>query len=600
MRGGRRRLRLTFRRKLVMSYLALIVLSTALIGIFSYLNATRIVEDQISVTYKQALQQAAINIVYRLREVENVSELILMNTKLQAILKREQKGYGPQQTEQMLNDFSELMDIITNLENNRNIHRIRLFVSGDSLYSRERNNIFNLRELVESLRRQQELAERDLLWKSTYEQEYMPMNRIQVLSLFRTVYDFHSLKSMLGIVAIDVKEDILREVIESVNFSENGAIYVYNGNQRITSLASESFASYPEAEIMRQLLTVERGDKMPVLNVDGKDYFTIFQPIDYNGWEIAALVPVSEIRGMSYVIGQYTGYIGLLVIAMAILPVILLSNRLTRGIRSLVHHMQEVKQGHYGTLVPVTGNDEISGLQAQYNSMILRIRELVDTVYRMEIRKQAAELTALESQIKPHFLYNTLDTLKWMGMKMKAERIVLLVDALSKFFRLGLNRGREVTTLVGELNHVQAFMNIQDIRYAGKLSYYCEADGDALSVPIMKLILQPIVENAVMHGIQQKEDHAGTVIVRVRVEGRQLVFDVIDDGVGMSPDQASSLLQEGKGRGYGAKNVHQRIRLYYGEDYGAECYSRPGVGTVVRIRLPMDIGDRHEKDKLMM
>src|SRR5690606_18045623 len=116
----------------------------------------------------------------------------------------------------------------------------------------------------------------------------------------------------------------------------------------------------------------------------------------------------------------------------------------------------------------------------------------------------------------------------------------------------------------------------------------------------MKLILQPIVENAVLHGIQQKEDHTGTVIVRVRVEDRQLVFDIVDDGVGMSAGQAAALLDEGKGRGYGAKNVHQRIRLYYGEDYGAECYSRPGIGTVVRIRVPADIGDQHDREKWMM
>ncbi|MBD2845635.1 sensor histidine kinase [Paenibacillus sp. IB182496] len=593
-------MRLTFRRKLVLSYLALVVLSTALIGIFSYLNATRIVEEQISVTYKQALHQANINIVYRLREVENVSELILMDTRLQEVLKREQQGYSLQQREQMLDDYYALMDVITNLESNRNIFRIRLFVSGDALYAREHNNIFNMRELDEVLRQQQLQQQREMLWKSTYEQEYLPMHRLQVLSLFRSIYDFKSLTSRLGIVAIDVREDTLREVIESVNFSRNGAIYVYNGKQRITSLASSSLASYPEDEMMRQLLTVDRAARMPILNVGGEDYFTIFQPIDYNGWEIAALVPVDEIRGMSDVIGQYTGLIGLLVVAIAILPVILLSNRLTRGLRSLVHHMQEVKQGHYGTLVPVTGNDEISGLQAQYNSMLLRIRELVDTVYRMEIRKQAAELIALESQIKPHFLYNTLDTLKWMGMKIKAERIVLLVDALSKFFRLGLNRGRELTTLVGELNHVQAFMNIQDIRYAGKLNYYCEVDSDVLSVPIMKLILQPIVENAVLHGIQQKEDHAGTVIVRVGIADKQLIFDVIDDGVGMSAEQARVLLQEGRGRGYGAKNVHQRIRLYYGEPYGAECYSRQGIGTLIRIRLPLDVAARHEMDRIKL
>ncbi|MFD0960181.1 cache domain-containing sensor histidine kinase [Paenibacillus chungangensis] len=578
---------MTLRWKLMFSFMALIILATVLIGGFSYWHATRIVEEQVGVTYKQALQQAAINLTYRLKEVENVSELILMHPQLQTILKREKSGYGEQPTVQMLNDFQDLIDIVSNLENNRNIFRIRLFVSGDSLYSRENNNIFRLQDMDSEWR--QRLVEKDgeILWKNTHKQEYLPQNRYDVVSLYRAVNDFRNLKSVLAIVAIDMKEEVLNDVIRNVNFSDNGAIYVYNEHQRITSFASEAIAGYSESEVLREIFGTARMEEMPIVKLDGKEYFTIFQPIEYNGWEIAALVPVQEIRAKSYVIGEFTGYIGILVIVLASFPAILLSARLTRGLRTLVLHMQEVRQGNYGAMIRITGNDEISGLQSQFNSMILRIRELVDEVYQMGVRKQAAELTALESQIKPHFLYNTLDTLKWMGMKMKADRIVILVDSLSKFFRLGLNRGQELTTVVNELNHVQAFMNIQDIRYKEKLQYYYEVDSKLLSCRMTKLILQPIVENAVLHGIQQKEDHSGTVTVRVYNDHKYLVFDVVDDGVGMSRQQLDVLLRDSRGGGYGVKNVHQRIQLYYGEEYGVECYSRPGIGTSVRLRLPM-------------
>lgn len=287
-------------------------------------------------------------------------------------------------------------------------------------------------------------------------------------------------------------------------------------------------------------------------------------------------------------IGEYTVYIITLLLVLAAATSVFLSHRLTRELRKLTLHMQEVKQGHYGELIAVKGNDEISRLQAQYNSMIQRIKDLVATVYQMGLSKQSAELKALESQINPHFLYNTLDTIKWMAIKIKADQIVLLVDSMSKFFRLSLNRGLEMTSVANELNHIKAFMNVQEIRYAGKINFYCEFDNRILSHKIIKLILQPMVENAVLHGIQQKEDHAGTIIVKAYKNETSLIFDIIDDGVGMDPKQFVTMQQREQG-GYGVKNVQQRIHLYYGFKGNVHCYSRLGIGTCIRICIPLHV-----------
>lgn len=166
---------------------------------------------------------------------------------------------------------------------------------------------------------------------------------------------------------------------------------------------------------------------------------------------------------------------------------------------------------------------------------------------------------------------------------------------MSKFFRLSLNRGQEMTTVANELNHVKAFMSVQSIRYAGKIEFFCEFDPHILSCKMIKLILQPMVENAVIHGIQQKEDHAGTIIVKAYKKDATLVFDIIDDGVGMNPEQFA-VIQEGKHRGYGVRNVHQRIELYYGIKGLVRCYSRPGMGTCIRICLPL-VEEKRNADK---
>lgn len=579
--------KLKLRAKLMVSFLALVILVTALIGYISYVHTTKIVEEQVNVTYKQALQQAAINITYRLQEVENISNLTIMNKQLQDILKREKAGYKENEKEQMLNDFRDLLHLITNLENNRNVFRVRLFVSGDSLYSREHNNIFPI-QTIDALFLEQLMAlSGDVWWQSTYKQNYLPRQSYQVISLFRTINDLRNVTSMLAVVAVDIKEDVIRDVFKHVNFSDNGAIYLYHEQERITSYKLEQNIALKENEIVDILTTVKRSEDMPIIHMKEASYYVIFQPIAYSNWEIAALIPVQEIRQKSDVIKQFTLYIGIFVVLLATIPAMLLSNRLTQGLRTLVRHMQDVRQGNYGKMITVTGNDEIAGLQVQYNNMIVRIKELVEAVYEMGVKKQAAEMTALESQIKPHFLYNTLDTMKWMAIKIKADNIVHLVDALSKFFRLGLNRGEELTSVMNELNHIQAFMNIQHIRYAEKLQFHIQMDYQLLHLPIIKLILQPLVENAVIHGVQQKENSAGTVIVRVYSEDEQLIFDVIDDGIGMTKERLLSLANQRIDSGYGVKNVQHRIKIFYGMNASIEYYSQLGIGTLVRIRLPL-------------
>jgi two-component system, sensor histidine kinase YesM len=223
--------------------------------------------------------------------------------------------------------------------------------------------------------------------------------------------------------------------------------------------------------------------------------------------------------------------------------------------------------------------------------MIERIQSLIDQVYVEQRSKREAELRILQEQIKPHFLYNTLDTIQWMAQEHRVDDVVSMVGALTSLFRIGLSKGREFISLHDELEHVESYLCIQKMRYEDKFDYSISCDQTMRSRQVLRLMLQPLVENAIYHGIKERRGH-GTLTVETRVEGGDLMLIVKDDGVGMSEATLALLnesLQEGGPSvgGYGIHNVHERIRLTFGKPYGLSFKSVYGEGTIVTARHPI-------------
>jgi two-component system, sensor histidine kinase YesM len=246
----------------------------------------------------------------------------------------------------------------------------------------------------------------------------------------------------------------------------------------------------------------------------------------------------------------------------------------------------------------VTGHnvDEITELGMSFNIMIGRIRQLLDAKIKEQEILKKTELKALQAQINPHFLYNTLDTIVWMAQSNKTEQVVDIVQALSNFFRISLSKGADWITIDQEIEHIRCYLTIQKLRYRDILDYRIEVDPDILSGTILKLTLQPLVENAIYHGIKNKRT-GGTITVRAqRVEQNQVMLEISDDGVGFTPYRLSkiqaALLDESSEislseSGFGLENVHKRIQLYYGKQYGLTIQSKYQEGTRVTVTIPL-------------
>jgi two-component system sensor histidine kinase YesM len=259
--------------------------------------------------------------------------------------------------------------------------------------------------------------------------------------------------------------------------------------------------------------------------------------------------------------------------------------------------MKRAEAGDLSVYFASSNMDEIGQLGRGFNNMIIEIRKLIDLVYEEQKSKREAELRILQAQIKPHFLYNTLDTIQWMAQERKADDIVVMIMALTNLFRIGLNRGKESISVSEEIEHIQSYLFIQKARYESKLNYEINVEPTVKQEIVIKLTLQPLVENAIYHGIKARRGE-GYIKIDVRKMDEKLCLSVTDNGAGIPQDQLSKLqavlageLVDGELPGFGLFNVHERIRLVYGEMYGIRLYSTMGVGTKVEVWYPLKGGE---------
>jgi two-component system sensor histidine kinase YesM len=320
--------------------------------------------------------------------------------------------------------------------------------------------------------------------------------------------------------------------------------------------------------------------------VGGTRSIVISIPLEGPQLRIIGVFPVSHVVEKV----QDSLYTTLIVLAAALLLLSLLvyfvTVKLLSRMKQLLKAMKQVREDSLGVSVPVTGNDEFSQMTHSFNHMTRRIHDLVERVYKSELLEREAEVKALESQINPHFLYNTLATISWVARKANAPDVTRISDSLAKFYRLVLNKGSSETLVAGELEMVKAYLVIQKFRFEERFDAVFEVDDEVKEFVTLKNILQPLVENALVHGIEPKRSH-GTIIIKAGVEDGWVVLRIIDDGVGMTAGRLADIREakslESAGSGYALANITSRLRSHYGEEHRLELFSRPGIGTVITI-----------------
>lgn len=412
-----------------------------------------------------------------------------------------------------------------------------------------------------------------------------------VISMARAIEINKDGQSEQAILLMDIAYSSIARLLDNISFGDNSYIYLID--------AKGDFIYHPKLQLIYSGLEKENNIKALLYSegineesFEGLNRNIFIKSVGYTGWKV---VGVSVQKGLS--LNKFKSKIFMVFIISCIIFVVssinaYISYIVTDPIKELEKSVNDLEKGNMDADIYIGGSYEIRHLGKSIKSMATKIKELMQTIVKEHEEKRKSEFDTLQSQINPHFLYNTLDIIVWMIENEKKSEAVKVVTSLARFFRISLSKGKNIISVRDELEHVKNYLMIQQMRFKNKFNYEINADGSLLELASLKLMLQPLVENAIYHGMEFM-DGDGLIKIDVKKEDNKLCFIISDNGLGMTKEQVSALLTENsitkskKGSGIGVKNVNERIKLYFGVEYGLNISSEPDEGTSIKLILPI-------------
>lgn len=399
-----------------------------------------------------------------------------------------------------------------------------------------------------------------------------------VISLSREIEDLQG--NNLGVVVVDFKYSIIETYLSDLALGDEGYVYILNADGGV--VYHEDTTYFEEADKQAELVNMST---MAAGYDNGMNLLFHNCGLAGTDWQMYGVASLDGLNAIRRQLVETIVLVGLLSLGAMFVIGTLIAGRITNPIKELEKSMSDIESDLTMIEVPEKGCNEAISLARHYNYMMNRIKRLMGDIADQEQAIRAYELNVLHSQINPHFLYNTLDTIVWMAEFGDSQKVIYITKSLAQFFRLSLSGGSETTTIGNEVDHVRQYLKIQKERYDDQLNYTIAEVEDLKAIVIPKIILQPIVENSIYHGIRDL-DHPGHIHVSVAKEAMDIVFTIEDDGVGFDPKAPEGKTDLGvKLGGVGLQNVDQRLKLTYGDKYGLSITSEVGKGTKVFVRI---------------
>jgi two-component system sensor histidine kinase YesM len=401
----------------------------------------------------------------------------------------------------------------------------------------------------------------------------------------------------LGYILIDVKLEAFGGILSNLNVEKEAGLMIVDGLQRLLyeRVSADGISAYEEIMKQGQPQQLESGHRK---RLGSSDYLFVQHHSSYSGLSVIGLTPIAVIQKESREIMKFTLWFAVVCVAIVMILAVMLSYRITRPLIVLKKNMASVEQGDFNKRVTPLTNDEFGQLGRGFNKMMEEINRLFHEVFVLGIREKEAELSALQSQINPHFIYNTLESINMMAVQRKHAEVSDMVSALGKLLRYTIDKAGRLISLQEEIDFVQSYVRIQQVRYGGKLQVFYDIDDEVQDCRIPKLIMQPLVENAVYHGIDGQEE-GGTIWISALRFADELLITVRDNGKGMSEEEIDALneeisklpsyqsLQRNDEDELGLNNIYQRILLIYGEGGSLTVEGSLGQGLAVTITIPL-------------
>ena len=427
---------------------------------------------------------------------------------------------------------------------------------------------------------------------SSHVQHVIRGERPWVITVSRGVRNFTGSGNREGVVFIDLNYSAISELCDQNSIGSKGYVFLLDQDGNVVYHPQQQ-QLYNELQT-ENIDLVMNTDKETLMDGSGDNarIYTISRS-EKTGWTVVGCTNVAELLKDS----KKARSIYVLVAAILVVVALVLSNfiarNITRPLQQLRDSMARVQEGDFGAAeVEVTSRNEVGSLTRSFNVMTSRIQELMKQNIYEQQQKRKSELKALQSQINPHFLYNTLDSIIWMAEGKKNEEVVVMTASSARLLRQSISNEEEQVPIGQEVEYARSYLTIQKMRYKDKLEFQIQVDAQIMGVPIIKLVLQPLIENAIYHGLKYKEGK-GLLIVRGYREGENAVLQIKDNGAGMDEQTLSHIFEKHKvnyrSNGVGVYNVQKRLQLYYGMDYGITYSSKQGEGTTASIVIPMNV-----------
>lgn len=588
--------------KRMMLYFAVpLILMQILLCSLCYPQVVRRYREKTDYSMEQSVSQAISFTESYLRNMTYLANMVEDNGVIQNTLSADGFGEERPYMEQWL-EYYELNKEFNSYEISNSIYRFCLYVPDEVMYAGNQyyfDGVSRLKERSDYV---------DLRYALNTGEDYVAISRerdgvdqqdtSQMVTLYHRIASKKEKEEELGICIISVSAKYFQDIMKNANITSEGLVYLMSENGRMITSSNSSILQ----KMQKKGILLNYGAElfMEKKKEGQKEYYITRQNVDGASWQMILIIPESEYEDQYRFLWLSAALMLGSMIAVIVLMSYLLSGYYVGRLKKLNAEMTGLESGNLNANLPITTEeDEIEEIYHNFNGMVQEVQRLMQEHYQLGKEVKMAEVRALQAQINPHFLYNTLDLINWISMDYGAEEIGTLTWNLARFYRLSLNHGKSLISIGEEVEHVEVYVNIENYHFDNAISLEVDVPEELKSYACLNIILQPFVENAIVHGIAEKPDIESCEIrIRARREEQDIIFSVQDDGPGVDVEQMQKETQQDirtAQHGYGVRNINFRLKLCFGEKYGV-TYLESEKGTHVEIKIPvMTIAEAEEK-----
>ncbi len=603
-------LNLGIKSKILIFFYCIIIIVSLILGFYSYLTSVRFVINRVSQSNLALVKQVSNNVEFLQNDIMDISTYLCLDSGVQSFLKATGailEPNGPNPSDSLIISLNESLRFLNQLLATKsyvsciilyNRNGVPVFFTSTDL-SIGKDSVLSTEEV--KIYEQARQLKGSPVWFTINNKHplFMEKSLYPKIALGRIIRNTNS-SAEIGFLIICINEQTLKNMYMGNLTSHEEGILVIDRNDNVISqqpglLPVEEYKG-ARKRIRERYGAIGSGYITQKSKQD--DILVAYSDVNATGWQIFYSMPLNMATKEIHSIKGFTLLVIFICVLLTTPLIIMISSYLTAPIKKLYRSMKKFQEGNFDEKVNFKYNDEIGILGQGYDNMVVNIKQLIDNNYILQIKEREAELNALQAQINPHFLYNTLEAIHWEAVEAGQNNISEMVINLSRLFRLSLNRGKSFTLVSKERDLIEYYLNLQKMRLKEKLNFRISIREGILNYIIPKLILQPFVENAVLHGIGKKASGGNLEVTGMLFENK-LLFTIRDDGIGMDSGTIAALFKEKEQGdvntsetpgGYAVHNVDERLKLYYKEDYSLTFQSGYGSGTTVEIAIPANKG----------